>query len=356
MCCVAVGLGRHVRESPCSGAMPVLAKLHRVDKAKKSRREPPGSGAGGGDGHGCPQLQAAHKPASVRSHMSVWHKRKAKSHGKDRFLEVPFGGSEAQGRVREEDRRRRRPDGAAWGKQAQRLTLLQTGWSRGPGRPTRPCAPRPTPPFSAAVIFSPLGPHSSSSLNYDSQAARPHPSCCHPALPGRLAALISNGHQAAPASLCVRAGDPQLLCSPSSALSLRATQADLLLKTKGSRFRRRPHRATCPLHLALSLRRPRSSAPGHLLPVTGESESLPYRTVAGSVPAQSELRRGRQSLSPCSWVVLPFRSAPARPAPGTRGGQGSCTSCSSRLSPIRAPKRLPLPLQLVQTPSLSSHS
>lgn len=188
--------------------------------------------------------------------MSVWHKRKAKSHGKDRFLEVPFGGSEARGRVREEDRRRRRPDGAAWGKQAQRLTLLQTGWSGGPGRPTRPCAPRPTPPFSAAVIFSPLGPHSSSSLNYDSQAARPHPSCCHPALPGRLAALISNGHQAAPASLCVRAGDPQLLCSPSSALSLRATQADLLLKTKGSRFRRRPHRTTCPLHLALSLRRP----------------------------------------------------------------------------------------------------
>lgn len=119
-----------------------------------------------------------------------------------------------------------------------------------------PRGPAPTPPFSAAVIFTLSGPHSSSSLNYDSQAARPHPSCCHPALPGRLAALISNGHQAAPASLCVRAGDPQLLCSPSSALSLRATQADLLLKTKGSRFRRRPHRTTCPVHLALSLRRP----------------------------------------------------------------------------------------------------
>lgn len=47
MCRVAVGLGRHVRESPCSGAMPVLAKLHRVDKAKKSRREPPGLGQEG---------------------------------------------------------------------------------------------------------------------------------------------------------------------------------------------------------------------------------------------------------------------------------------------------------------------
>lgn len=249
--------------------------------------------------------------------MSVWHKRKAKSHGKDRFLEVPFGGSEARGRVREEDRRRRRPDGAAWGKQAQRLTLLQTGWSGGPGRPTRPCAPRPTPPFSAAVIFSPLGPHSSSSLNYDSQAARPHPSCCHPALPGRLAALISNGHQAAPASLCVRAGDPQLLCSPSSALSLRATQADLLLKTKGSRFRRRPHRATCPLHLALSLRRPgvlhrgtsclSPASPSPFRTVPSRALSLLSQSSAGS-PVTLTVLLGRPALPLCPGPPRPRHS------------------------------------------------
>lgn len=152
MCRIAIGLGRHVRESPCSGAMPVLAKLHRVDKAKKSRREPPGSGTGGGDGHGCPQLQAAHKPASVRSHMSVWHKRKAKSMEKTVSWRCPLvarrlgGGSGRRTGVGEGQ------TGRHGGSKPSGSRFCRPAGAEAPGDPRGPA--RPAPPHPSLLPLS----------------------------------------------------------------------------------------------------------------------------------------------------------------------------------------------------------